>query len=109
VNINKAKALLVHDVVAPLYPKVKYKGIKIDFTKCFKYLGVDITTKLGWEICIPSRSKKIRKIYHAVRILVKGISISLIKLKRKLFFTYALRHVRWLLPVDFFIQKYNKG
>jgi hypothetical protein len=49
VNINKTKALLVNGVVSPSYPKVKYKGMKIDFVKRFKYLGVDITTKLGGE------------------------------------------------------------
>ncbi|CAF4774626.1 unnamed protein product [Rotaria sp. Silwood1] len=47
VNINKTKALLVHDVVASSYPEVKYKGFKTDFVKCFEYLGLDITTKLG--------------------------------------------------------------
>ncbi|CAF4248360.1 unnamed protein product, partial [Rotaria socialis] len=52
VNINKTKALLVHDVVAPPYPKIKYKELPIEFVKRFKYLGVDITTKLGWGIYI---------------------------------------------------------
>ncbi|CAF4417816.1 unnamed protein product [Rotaria sp. Silwood2] len=57
VNINKTKALLVHDIVAPPYTKIKYKGVKIDFVKRFKYLGVDITTKLGWGIYIQNRLK----------------------------------------------------
>jgi hypothetical protein len=48
VNVAKTKALLVHNVVAPPYPKVKYNGIKIDFVNRFKYLGIDITTKIGW-------------------------------------------------------------
>jgi hypothetical protein len=102
VNTNKTKALLVHDVVAPLYPKVKYKGMEIEFVKRFKYLGVDITTKLGWGIYIQSRLKKIRKIYHALRILFKKIPISLIKLRRKLFFAYALPHLIWLFSSWFF-------
>ena len=46
VNICKTKALVVHNVVAPSYPTIKYWGIKIDFVKRFKYLGVNITTKL---------------------------------------------------------------
>jgi hypothetical protein len=29
---------------------VKYKGIELEFVKRFKYLGVDIITKLGWGI-----------------------------------------------------------
>jgi hypothetical protein len=84
--INKTKALLVQDVVAPSYPKVKYKDIRIDFVQRFKYLGVDITTKLGWGIYIQNRIKKISKIYHALHILFKKIPISLIKIRRKLFF-----------------------
>ncbi|CAF4523769.1 unnamed protein product, partial [Rotaria socialis] len=48
VNVQKTKALLVHDVVAPPYPKIKYKDVTIDFVKRFKYLDVEITTKLGW-------------------------------------------------------------
>ncbi|CAF0979132.1 unnamed protein product [Adineta steineri] len=44
VNIGKTKAMLVHSVVAPLYPKIEYKGNKIDFVKRFKYLGVEIST-----------------------------------------------------------------
>ncbi|CAF3332773.1 unnamed protein product, partial [Rotaria sp. Silwood2] len=31
VNVNKTKALLVHDVVAPPYPKIKYKDLSIEF------------------------------------------------------------------------------
>jgi len=102
VNINKTKALLVHDIVAPPYPKIKYKNIKIDFVKRFKYLGVDITTKLGWGVYIENRLKKIRKIYHALRILFKKIPVSLIKLRRKLFFAYALPHMIWLFSCWFF-------
>lgn len=76
--------------------------MKIDFVKRFKYLGVDITTKLGWGTYIQSRLKKIRKIYHVLRILFKKIPISLIKLRRKLFFAYALPHFIWLFSSWFF-------
>ncbi|CAF3280248.1 unnamed protein product [Rotaria sp. Silwood2] len=64
VNINKTKALLVHDVVAPSYPTVKYKGFKIDFVKRFKYLGVDITTKLGWGVYIEKGNCFLPMLYH---------------------------------------------
>jgi hypothetical protein len=53
VNTNKTNPLLVHDVVVPSYPKVKYKVMKIDFVKRFKYLGVDITvTILSEEVVV---------------------------------------------------------
>ena len=48
VNTNKTKALLVHSVVAPPLPKIQYKGQTIEHMLSFKYLGVTITTKLGW-------------------------------------------------------------
>ncbi|CAF4604610.1 unnamed protein product [Rotaria socialis] len=102
VNINKTKALLVHDVVAPPYPKIKYKELPIEFVKRFKYLGVDITTKLGWGIYIVKRLQIIRKIYHALRIIFNKIPLSLIHLRRKLFFAYALPHIIWLFSCWFF-------
>jgi hypothetical protein len=102
VNINKTKALLVHYVVAPLYLKIKYKDTIIEFVKRFKYLRVDITTKLGWGTYISNRLKKVKKIYHALRILFKKIPISLIEIRRKLFFAYALPHLIWLFSCWFF-------
>ena len=102
VNINKTKAILVHDTVDPSYPKVKYKNRKIEFVKRFKYLDVDIITKLGWGIYIDNRLKKVRKIYHALRILFKKIPTSLVKLSRKLLFAYALPHIMWLFSCWFF-------
>jgi hypothetical protein len=102
VNVAKTKALLVHNVVAPPYPKVKYNGTKINFVNRFKYLGIDITTKIGWELYIQARIKKIRKIYHTLSIIFKKIPVGLIHLRRKLFFAYALPHFIWLLSCWFF-------
>ena len=102
VNVTKTKALLVHDVVAPPYPRVKYKGTDIEFVKRFKYLGVEITTKLGWGVYILNRLKKIRKIYNALRIIFVKIPISLIHIRRRLFFAFALPHFIWLFSCWFF-------
>ncbi len=45
-NINKTNTLLVHSVVAPQYPLITYRNTTIKFVKKFKYLCVQITTKL---------------------------------------------------------------
>ncbi len=47
VYVNKTKAMLVHNVVAPMKPKLDYRGKPIECVKSFKYLGVMISTKLG--------------------------------------------------------------
>ncbi|CAF1431228.1 unnamed protein product [Didymodactylos carnosus] len=66
VNVEKTKALLVHNVVAPHFPVVKYKNKIVNLVKLFKYLGVEITTKLGWGQYISHRLKIVRKIYNAL-------------------------------------------
>lgn len=47
VNINKTKAMLFHNVIAPPLPRVTYKDQPIELVKQFKYLGVKLSTKLG--------------------------------------------------------------
>ncbi|CAF1147804.1 unnamed protein product [Adineta ricciae] len=102
VNVNKTKAMLVHDIVAPQYPKIKYKENKIEFVKRFKYLGVEITTKLGWGIYIEKRLKKARKIFNALRIIFTKIPIYLYKMRRKLCLAYGLPQIIWLFSCWFF-------
>jgi hypothetical protein len=46
--------------------------------------------------------KKVKKIYHALRILFKKIPIFSIKIRRRLFFAYALPHIIWLFSCWFF-------
>jgi hypothetical protein len=109
VNVNKTKALLVHNIVAPPYPRVKYKNQDVEFVKRFKYLGVDITTKLGWGIYISKRIQTIRKIYHALRIIFNKIPITLRELRRKLFFAFALPHIIWLFSCWFFYTEHQQN
>lgn len=109
VNVNKTKALLVHNIVAPPYPKVNYKGQAIEFVKRFKYLGIEITTKLGWGTYISKRIQIIRKLYHALSIIFNKIPVNLRNLRRKLFFAFALPHIIWLFSCWFFYTEHQQN
>lgn len=103
VNINKTKAMLVHSVVAPPKPKIQYNGQEIEIVDKFKYLGVSISTKLGWGEYINERVRKIRKVYNGMRILYKKIPVSNIKTRKKLFSAFAMPHFIWIFPLWFTI------
>ena len=105
VNVKKTKALLVHSIVAPPYPRIEYDGQSIEFTKRFKYLGVEISTKLGWGIFIESRLHTIRKIYRAMRLTFKNIPNDMIEIKRKVFMAYAMPHFFWLMSIWFLLDR----
>ena len=81
VNVNKTKAPLVHSVVSPSYPVVFLKGQRIEYVQSFKYLGVLITTKLGWGQLIDDRIKRVRQIYSAMRVMLRTISVSMTSLR----------------------------
>lgn len=105
VNVNKSKALLIHNVIAPSIPKVKYKDQYIEFVPSFKYLGVTIITKLGWGKYIDQKLKKIRIIYNAMKILFYKIPKKEIAIRRKIFFAFALPHFMWLISTWFFFTE----
>jgi hypothetical protein len=96
VSIDKTNALLVHSIVARQYPVITHRNTKIKFVKKFKYLGVQITTKLGWSEYISHGLRRIRNIYNALRILLFRISLLLIKLRKVLFFAFALPRFAWI-------------
>lgn len=110
VNVNKTKALLVHSVVSPSLPRLTYKNEEIEFVKSFKYLGVHITTKLGWGKYIQDRVTTIRRIYKGLKLILKKIPLKLISQRRKVFLAYALPHFCWLFSTWFYFtenqQKY---
>ena len=102
VNVSKTKALLVHSVVAPTLPVIKFQREKIDYVKTFKYLGVNISTKLVWGFFISERIRKIRKVYNALRITLRSIPSCLVAMRRKIFLAYALPHFCWLFCTWFY-------
>jgi hypothetical protein len=105
VNVSKTKALLVHSAVSPSYPIIQYKNQNIEYVKSFKYLGVYISTKLGWGFFINERIRKIRKIYKALGIMFRTIPLYLTTLRRKLFLAYALPHFCWLFCCWFYYSE----
>ena len=105
VNVSKTKILLVHGVVAPPLPKVKYKQQQLEHVKTFKYLGVHISTKLGWGNYINERLKKIRNIYKGLRIIYRAISVDNIDIRRRIFLAYALPHFCWLFSTWFYFTQ----
>ena len=107
-NIAKTKALLVHSVVSPPIPNIKYKNQKIEHVKSFKYLGVYISTKLGWGRYIQERIRQIRKIYKGLRTLFCTISTDHTEIRRKLFLAYALPHFCWLFCAWFYFTENQK-
>jgi hypothetical protein len=67
VNVKKTKAMLIHSAVAPSEPKVFFQNQPVEFLSCFRYLGVEIRTKLDWGQYIKSRVIKIRNTYSALK------------------------------------------
>jgi hypothetical protein len=68
----------------------------IEFVKIYKYLGVNISVKLGWENYINERLRRISRIYQAMRIIFRTINKKEIKIRRKIFLSNALPHYLWL-------------
>ena len=91
-NLTKTKAILVHDVVAPPYPRVYYKTQQIEYVQKFRYLGVTIFAKLCGDYYIEERLETIRKVYNALQLVFSTIRKREIKICRKFFFAYVLPH-----------------
>lgn len=110
VNSAKTKALLVHNVVAPPYPNVRYKETDIEIVSSFKYLVVHITTKIGRGTYIEKRMKKVRKIYHALRILFRSIPTKTDQnTKENILCTHDATHQLALLVLVLFHRKPAKN
>ena len=108
VNVTKTKAMLIHSVVSPLFPKVFYQQQSIDFVKKFKYLGGVLTVKLGWGYYIRDRLKTIRKIYYAMKIIFRSTRRNDVKIRRRIFLAYTLPHFLWLACTWFYYTSNQK-
>lgn len=108
VNVKKTKVMLVHNAISPAHPKVIFNNEIVESVAMFKYLGVEIRTKMGWGNFITTRMKKIRNIYSALRIMYKKIPIENYKIRKKLFCAFALPHFIWLFVAWFYYTENQK-
>ncbi|CAF3241985.1 unnamed protein product [Rotaria socialis] len=102
VNVSKTKAMVIHSAVVTEKPKIEYKNVQIKYVKSFKYLGIEIGTKLGWGNFVNNRLKKVRNIYAGLKKMLKAIPKDEIKIRKRLFCAYALPHFIWLFATWFF-------
>ena len=105
VNVRKTKAMLVHSTVSPTNPKVFFENKMIETVSSFKYLGVEIRTKMGWGPYIRGRVMKIRNIYTALRRMFRTIPSERYKIRNKLFCAFAFLHFVWLFVTWFYFTE----
>jgi hypothetical protein len=105
VNVNKTKIMLFYNAVAPEYPSIFFENMKIEYVSAFKYLGIEIRSKLGWGLSIQNRMCKIRHIYCTFRKIYNNIPRRDIKMKRLLFLTFPLLHFIWIIILWFLFTK----
>ncbi|CAF3628897.1 unnamed protein product, partial [Rotaria sp. Silwood2] len=55
--------MLIHSIVSPSYPKVLFKNETIETVSSFKYLGVEIRTKMGWGSFTENQRQDIEHVY----------------------------------------------
>jgi len=77
----------------------------IEIVSSFRYLGVELRTKMSWGPFIQTRLLKIRNIYSALRIMFRTIPIEKYGIRRKLFCAFALPHFLWLFVTWFYFME----
>ena len=108
VNEMKTKAMLIHSAVFAEKPKLEFKEQQIEYVKSVKYLGVTISTKLGWSNFINERVKKRRNVYQGMKIAYRAIVRTERKARRTIFSAFAMPHFQWLMGVWFFFTEKQK-
>ena len=78
VNVENTKSMLVHSIVS-------YQWQDIALVRKFRYLGVNVTVKLGWSSYLNDPFKAIRKIYDAVKIIFRCVGRRNVKIRRRIF------------------------
>jgi len=58
--------MIIYNTVLVPKPKIEYKSFTIECVKSFKFLGVEIGTKLGWENFINNPLKKKLEVFTTV-------------------------------------------
>jgi hypothetical protein len=94
--------MLFHRAVIPKPPKVTFENRTIEHVFTFKYLGIELRCKLGWELYIQKSFVKIRNIYSALRKFFKRIPKNNYIKRRLLFLTFTLSHFIWIIVLWFF-------
>ncbi|CAF1327904.1 unnamed protein product [Rotaria sordida] len=74
VNIKKTKMMLVHSIVSPSYPKVFFKNEIIEMVSSFKYLGVEIRTKMGWSSLIKQYQRSLKVFFFNTLTIIRSYS-----------------------------------
>lgn len=72
--------------------KVSYDGTRIKQTKCFKYLGFHLDSRLSFQTMIDAQLTKSRKAYQILKHIHRQFP-SHVKLKMKFFNTYIWPHL----------------
>ena len=108
VIIKKTKAMLVHSAMNVEKSDIYYENVKIEYVQKFKYLGVELGTKLGLGNYIDDRLKKVRNSYCALRKIYKTIPKDEIKIRRTLFCAFSLLHIIWLFCTWYYFAEHQK-
>jgi hypothetical protein len=72
--------------------KFFFENEMLEIVSSFKYLSIEIPTKMGWGSFIKIRISKIRNIYNALKSMFRIIPIEKYHIRKKLFCAFALPH-----------------
>jgi hypothetical protein len=71
INSVETKAMIfpLNKIQDCIEPDITFKKVKINYTSQFRFLGIDITNKLKWNIHIQSVCKKLSKMCYIIKAL----------------------------------------
>lgn len=76
INNEKTTAMYFHvnKLQNSIEPVITFKNIKINYTAQFRFLGINITHKLKWDIHIQSVCTKLSKVCYIIKALKGEVS-----------------------------------